>query len=78
MSKDTRDDGPISISETTMPNKASYKSRGGDKDAATKHTMNPPNSGQAPDTESKGQEEQDPKRRIGQFGGAGEPPIIKK
>jgi len=62
-----------------MPNKASYKSRGGNKDSATKHTMNPPaGGGQVPDVESKGPEEQDPKRRIGQFGGAGEPPIMKK
>jgi hypothetical protein len=62
-----------------MPNKASYKSRGGDKDAATKHTMNPPTGdGRAPDADAPGTEEQDPKRRIGQFGGAGEPPIMKK
>lgn len=62
-----------------MPNKASYKSRGGKKDSATKNTMNPPTGGgQKPDIESKGTEEQDPKRRIGQYGGAGEPPIMKK
>lgn len=62
-----------------MPNKASYKSRGGDKDAATRHTMNPPTGGgQAPDADTPGTEEQDPKRRIGQFGGTVEPPIMKK
>jgi len=62
-----------------MPDKASYKSHGGNKDAATKHTMNPPaGGGQAPDVESNAPEEQDPKRRIGQFSGAGEPPIMKK
>ena len=62
-----------------MPNKASYKSKGGDKDSATKNTFNPP-AGEGPkhDVESKGPEEQDAKRRIGQFGGAGEPPIMKK
>lgn len=62
-----------------MPNKASYKSRGGKKDAATKNTMNPPDGqGPTPDPRAKGTEEQDPKRRLGQFGGAGEPPIMKK
>jgi hypothetical protein len=41
--------------------------------------MNPPSGGgQAPDVESKGSEEQDPKRRIGQFSGAGQPPNMKK
>jgi len=65
--------------EDMMPNKASYKSRGGDKDSATKNTFNPP-SGQGPqhDAEAKGSEEQDVKHRTGQFGGAGEPPIMKK
>jgi hypothetical protein len=59
--------------------KASYKSKGGNKDSATKNTFNPPaKGGPAPDVESKGPQEQDPKRRIGQFGGAGEPPIMKK
>lgn len=62
-----------------MPKKASYKSKGGDKDAATKHTMNPPmGGGQQPDVEGKGPEEQDVKRRIGQFTGAGEPGQIRK
>ncbi len=62
-----------------MPNKASYKSKGGDKDSATKNTFNPP-AGEGPkhDVESKRPKEQDAKRRIGQFGGAGEPPIMKK
>ena len=62
-----------------MPNKASYKSKGGTKDSATKNTFNPP-AGRGPkrDPEAKGPEEQDAKRRIGQFGGAGEPPIMKK
>ena len=62
-----------------MPNNPSYKSKGGDKDSAVKHTMNPPaGSGPEPDVESKGTEEQDPKRRIGQFTGAGAPGQIRK
>lgn len=62
-----------------MPNKASYKSRGGKKNSAVKNTFNPPSSGGTPpDVEAKGPEEQDAKRRIGQFGGAGEPPLMKK
>ena len=62
-----------------MPDKASYKSRGGKKDSATKNTFNPPTGGgRRPDVDAKGPEEQDPKRRIGQYGGAGEPPIMKK
>lgn len=62
-----------------MPDRASYKSRGGDKDAATKHTINRPDRGGGPpDGDAPEQNEQDPKRRIGQFGGAGEPPILKK
>jgi len=62
-----------------MPNKASYKSKGGNKDSATKNTFNPsPGQGPEHDVEGKGPEEQDAKRRIGQFGGAGEPPIMKK
>jgi hypothetical protein len=59
--------------------KASYKSKGGNKDSATKNTFNPPaGGGPQYDIENKGTQEQDAKRRIGQFGGAGEPPITKK
>ena len=62
-----------------MPDKAKYKSRGGNKDSAVKNTFNPPSGGgQKPDVEEKGPEEQDVKRRIGQFSGAGTPPLIKK
>jgi hypothetical protein len=62
-----------------MPNKASYKSKGGDKDSATKHTFNPsPGQGPIPDTKAKGNEEQDVERRAGQFTDAGQPPIMKK
>jgi hypothetical protein len=62
-----------------MSRDAKQKSRGGKKDSAVKNTFNPsPGSGPIPDTRNKGSEEQDPKRRIGQYGGAGEPPILKK
>ena len=62
-----------------MPDKASYKSRGGDKDSATKHAMNPPSGGgQPPDADAQAPEEQDPKRRIGQFSETGQPPNMKK
>lgn len=62
-----------------MPKKASYKSKGGDKDAATKNTFNPPTTQQTgPPGETAEPSEQDPKRRIGQFSGAGEPPLTKK
>lgn len=62
-----------------MPDKAGYKSHGGDKDSASKNTFNPPGHGEhAPGSDVPGTEEQDPKRRIGQFGGAGQPPIQKK
>jgi hypothetical protein len=62
-----------------VPNEASYKSKGGNKDAATKHALNVPSGGgHEPDAESKESEEQDPKRRIGQFGDAGQPPIMKR
>ena len=62
-----------------MPNKASYKSRGGNKDSATKHAMNPPtDGGQAPDADVQAPQEQDAKRRIGQFSETGQPPNMKK
>jgi hypothetical protein len=62
-----------------MSGDARAKAKGGDKNSADKHTFNPPaGHGPTPDVESKGPEEQDAKRRIGQFGGAGEPPIMKK
>ena len=63
--------------------KASHKTKGGKKDSATKNTFNPPAQGGAPDeTEPRAgtnePAEQDPKRRFGQFTGAGEAAIIKK
>ncbi len=54
--------------------------KGSHKDFASKNTMNPTQGG-GRGTQTiggTGTQEQDPKRRIGQFGGAGEPPIIKK
>jgi hypothetical protein len=64
-----------------MPQKASHKTRGGNKDSAAKRSMNQP----IPGTDAvpaKGgtsePEQQDSKRRMGQFGGAGEPTIMKK
>jgi hypothetical protein len=49
------------------------------KDFASKITMNPPAGGGAKqDLPSTGTQAQDPKRRVGQYGGAGEPPLMKK
>ena len=67
--------------EVLMAQKASYKTRGGTKDSAAKRSMNQPIPGtdQTPSRGgTPGTQEQDPKRRIGQFGGEGEPPLIKK
>jgi hypothetical protein len=59
-----------------MPSKAKKKTRGGDKDFADKNTFNPP---AHPGKEGLNEpEQQDPKRRIGQYGGKGEPPIMKR
>ena len=50
------------------------------KDSAVKNTMNPATGGSTgrSDVAGTGTQDQDPKRRVGQFGGAGEPPIMKK
>ena len=62
-----------------MPSGAKHKKSGGDKDFATKNTMNPPTPGGAQLPGQTGEpEEQDAKQRSGQFGGAGEPPLMKK
>jgi hypothetical protein len=66
------------LEEAAMPSKASHKKQGGDKDAAEKNTFNPPKGGSGSRRGRREPEEQDPKRRIGQFGGAGEPPLMKK
>jgi hypothetical protein len=60
-----------------MPRR-SAKTRGGKKDFASKNTMNPPSGAdQAPESTQQ-PDDQDPKRRIGQYGGKGEPPIMKR
>ena len=62
-----------------MPQRASHKTRGGDKNSADKNTMNPPSRGGGRRrSQTPGPSEQDPKRRVGQFGGEGEPPLMKK
>jgi hypothetical protein len=63
-----------------VPQKASYKSKGGKKDSAAKNTINPRGSGGGKHIESHtpGGQEQDPQRRIGQHGGMGEPELQKK
>jgi hypothetical protein len=50
------------------------------KDSAAKNTMNPRAGGGPPNQElgGTGTQAQDPKRRIGQHTGAGEPPLMKK
>ena len=63
--------------------KATHKTKGGKKDSATKNTFNPPAHGGTPrDVQAPAGTnepfEQDAKRRIGQFTGAGEASIIKK
>ena len=60
-----------------MPSNA--KRKGGDKDSAEKHTMNPPAHGgnQSPN-QTREPEEMDPERQFGQFGDAGQPPLMKK
>jgi len=53
--------------------------KGSHKDSATKNTMNPPGGGGGTqELGGTGDQAQDPKRRIGQYGGAGEPPLMKK
>lgn len=55
--------------------------KGTHKDSAAKNTMNPPAGGGPHDPQllpGTANQEQDPKRRIGQYGGAGEPPLMKK
>ena len=63
-----------------MPSKASHKSKGGDKNSAAKNTFNPPTSGggKKPSSQTGEPFEQDARREFGQFGGAGEPNLIKK
>jgi hypothetical protein len=49
------------------------------RDSASKNTMNPLTGGDGtPEGGDMGTQAQDPKRRIGQYSGAGEPPLMKK
>jgi hypothetical protein len=60
--------------------------KGSGRDSAAKNTFNPPASGaderpgdaQPERSQTRGQAEQDAKRRIGQYSDAGEPPLMKK
>jgi hypothetical protein len=53
--------------------------KGTHKDSASKNTFNPPAGGGGPQVlPGSANQEQDPKRRIGQHSGAGEPPLMKK
>jgi hypothetical protein len=53
--------------------------KGTHKDSASKNTFNPPASGGGAQVlPGSANQEQDPKRRIGQHSGAGEPPLLKK
>jgi hypothetical protein len=48
------------------------------KDSASKNTMNPPSGqGGGQQLPATANQDRDPKGRIGQFGGAGEPPLQK-
>ena len=60
-----------------MAKAKSGKTKAGSKDFAEKRTLNPGGRGGAGRAPQPPQE-QDPKRRFGQFGGEGEPPLIKK
>ena len=62
-----------------MPSKSRYKTKGGDKDFADKITFNPPSkSGKRRRSQTREPSEQNRERQIGQFGGQGEPPLVKK
>ena len=62
-----------------MPSNAKAKKTGGNKDAATKHAMNPPaQGGKQPGNQTHEPEELDPERQFGQFGETGQPPLMKK
>jgi hypothetical protein len=60
--------------------------KGSGRDSAAKNTFSPPEGGTGEPgagvkpqrSQTRGPDEQDPKRRIGQYGGAGEPPLMKK
>ena len=55
------------------------RTRGTHKASARKNTMNPPaGGGGTQELGGTGMQAQDPKRRIGQHTGSGEPPLMKK
>ena len=57
--------------------KTAQKSRGGQKRFAAKHTFNPgPGGATLPNDQTREPFEQDRKRRLGQYVGAGEAPIM--
>jgi hypothetical protein len=65
--------------EASMPSKASYKKRGGQKVSADKNTFNPPGRrGSQAGTQTHQPEEQLANKRTGQFGESGNPPLMKK
>ena len=63
-----------------MPKAKKTKVKGAHKDFASKNTMNPPAGGDTGPQLLPGSanQDQDPKRRIGQHSGTGEPPLMKK
>jgi len=63
-----------------MPKAKKTNVKASHKDSAAKNTINPPRGGGGGTQEigGTGTQAQDPKRRIGQHQGAGEPPIMKK
>jgi hypothetical protein len=69
----------VACSPRPMPNAKRTNVKGQHEDFAAKNTMNPPGGGGGTQTlGGTGTQEQDPKRRFGQYGGAGEPPLMKK
>jgi hypothetical protein len=64
--------------ESHMATAKRTKTIGMHKDSARKHSVNPPAGGGSPESASAGMQAQDPKRRIGQHTGSGEPPLMKK
>ena len=60
-----------------MPKAKRTRVKGTHKDFAAKNTMNPPGGG-GNQGDPHATQQQDPKRRIGQFGGEGEPPLMNK
>ena len=62
-----------------MSSKAKYKKSGGDKDFADKITFNPPSKGGGKrSSQTEQPEEHVVEQRAGQFGGKGQPPLMKK